>query len=338
GLHFHRIDLPHRRTGAGRYLQEYVSFLARAAFRATVLSLHHRYDVVQVDNLPDPLVLAGLPARWRGAWMVFFMYELMPELTAARLQVGERHPLVRLTRVVQRMALACADHVVVVTHPTRRFLVQRGVDAAKLSVVPNTQASAEPMPITAPAAPELIILSTLIDRYGVDVAIRATAELVRDWPDLTLHVCGAGHRRGDLEALAAHLGIGSRVVFHGHIPWDAAMARLRRSTLGIVPVVDDGYASWLLPNKLLEYVSHGVPAVCSRMSTVREYFDEDAVTYFEPGDARDLAAAVSRLLRDPARQASQVERARRAYQTLSWENVSPRYRAALGVGAQDDPA
>ena len=90
-----------------------------------------------------------------------------------------------------------------------------------------------------------------------------------------------------------------------------------------------GYGRWLLPNKLLEYVTQGVPAVCSRMPTIAEYFDEDAVAYFEPGDPAALARAVDRLLRDPELAARQAARAREVLDGLSWERGSERYVAAL---------
>lgn len=330
GLRVHALRVAHRRLALW-YPLEYLAFSAAALVRVCRLTLRRRYDVVQVDNLPDFLVFAALPARLRGARVVLFMYELMPELTASRLRLRTRHPVVRLTHRLEQLATAWASHVVVVTEHCRRTLLERGVDAAKLSVVPNTQAGVDQhqrVEVTSDR-PSMVVVTTLVERYGVHVALEALALLRRDWPGLTLDVLGEGEARRQLEALARELGVADGVRFHGYVPWDEAMRMVRGATLGIVPVIDDGYGSWLLPNKLLEYVSHGVPAVCSRLTTMTDYFPEGTVAYFDPGDAASMAIRVDGLLRDPEQRRRQAEQAREAYAAVRWENVAARYDDVL---------
>lgn len=330
GLRIHAVRLAHRRL-AMWYPLEYLAFFAAALPRVCRLSLRTRYDVVQVDNLPDFLVFAALPARLRGARVVLFMYELMPELTASRLGVRTGHPVVRLSHRLESVATRWAGHVVVVTEHCRRTLVERGVEPHKLSVVPNTQAGVghHVREDLATGRPSMIIVTTLIERYGVHVALEALARLRTEWPELTLDVLGEGEARPQLEQLARDLGVAGRVHFRGYVPWGEAMQRVRDATLGIVPVIDDGYGSWLLPNKLLEYVSHGVPAVCSRLTTMVDYFPEGSVAYFDPGSSAGLADQVDRLLRDPEERRRQTQRAREAYEAVRWENVAAHYDAAL---------
>lgn len=330
GLRVHAVRVAHRRLALW-YPLEYLAFFAAALPRVCRLSLRSRYDVVQVDTLPDFLVFTALPARLRGARVVLFMYELMPELTASRLRVHAEHPVVRLTHRLERLATAWAGQVVVVTEHCRRTLVDRGVEAGKVSVVPNTQAGVAHhlREETNAERPSMIIVTTLVERYGVHVALEALARLSAEWPGLTLEVLGDGEARPQLERLARDLGVADRVHFRGYVAWDEAMQRVRSATLGIVPVIDDGYGSWLLPNKLLEYVAHGVPAVCSRLTTMADYFPEGTVAYFEPGDAAGLAHGVDRLLRDPEERRRQAQRAREAYDGVRWENVAARYDAAL---------
>ena len=55
-------------------------------------------------------------------------------------------------------------------------------------------------------------------------------------------------------------------------------------------VVVMGVGGWsLLPTKLLEYTSLAVPTVCARLPAVEDYFPEDSLAYFTPGDSDDLA-------------------------------------------------
>jgi hypothetical protein len=90
----------------------------------------------------------------------------------------------------------------------------------------------------------------------------------------------------------------------------------------------------MLSNKLMEYVALGVPAVVSRWPTYEHYFPDDAVSYFRPGDADDLAAAILRVWRQPETAARRAARAAELYQTYRWKVQRQKYLdvyASLGT-------
>jgi hypothetical protein len=78
GLRVYRVPVHHRRRPLLRYPLQYVVFFAAALALVGWLGLRRRYAAVQVDNPPDLLVCAAQLPRWRGARLVFNMYELMP--------------------------------------------------------------------------------------------------------------------------------------------------------------------------------------------------------------------------------------------------------------------
>jgi glycosyltransferase involved in cell wall biosynthesis len=331
-LRVYRIPLNHRRYTPVRYVFEYLAFLLAALPLSWWLALRRRYSVVQVDTLPDILVLSAVVGRWRGARVVLNMLEFTPEMVASRLRVGPGHPLVRFSIGLERLATSVADHVIVPSDVCGRILQSRHVPAAKISVVPNSvdvqPAAGRAGPI---GSPVLITHGSLMRRYGVQVAIRALAELRRDWPELMLKVLGEGEFKPELVLLARELGLAEAVVFQDFMPWPDAMAEVRRATIGLVPVIADGYGELMLPTKLFEYVTHGTPVVSARLPTIAEYFPPDAVAYFTPGDHFLLAEQVDALLRDPVRARRQADRAREVITDLGWGPVSERYLAALGL-------
>ncbi|HEV3235135.1 MAG TPA: glycosyltransferase [Candidatus Dormibacteraeota bacterium] len=333
GLRIYTVPLTHKRDSRLRYPLEFLWFFVAAMPRVLAMSLTRRYAAVQVDNLPDFLVFLGGLARWRGARLVFFMFELMPEMTVARLRTDAQHRVVRLATRIEGWATRYADQVVVVNGACERALIGRGVPAEKLSVIYNTQPGALVTGLRIARREVLVTHATLVQRYGVQVAIEALARLSKTHPDLVLEVLGEGEYRGELERLAAELGLSHRVDFLGYLPWNDAMARIRQASVGIVAVLDDGYGRLMLPMKLLDYASQGVPAVCSRLEAVEEYFGPGAVAYFDPGDAAGLAEGVERLLADRQGAAAQAQQARTALERLSWETVSDRYLGVLGATA-----
>ena len=179
--------------------------------------------------------------------------------------------------------------------------------------------------------PTLITHGTLVERYGVDVVIRAMAILRSSCPDLTLRVVGSGEQMEALQRLTRALGLADRVTFTGGLSWADTLEEVRRATLGVVGVLADGYGQLMLPTKLLEYARSGVPAVCSRLPAIEAYFSPDTLSYFRPGDEHELAAQVLKLLRDPELARRQAERAEKTVRAMAWDHVRFDYLRALGL-------
>jgi glycosyltransferase involved in cell wall biosynthesis len=129
---------------------------------------------------------------------------------------------------------------------------------------------------------------------GFDLLIRAADRLFRGGVDLQLVLVGEGDQRGELEGLIARLGHESRVRLVGHrsdLPdWYEAMDAFALSSLR------EG-----LPNVLLEAMALETPVVATCIAGVpRLVRDGENGLLVEPGAAEPLAAALARLLADPA--------------------------------------
>ena len=332
GLRIFRLPVKHRRARALSYLLEYAAFFLLSLPVVSVLSLRRRYEVVQVDNLPDFLVFTAVVPRLRGSRVVLYIYDLFPEMTMTRLRASREHPVVRMTERLERWSAHFASHVITVSQTFRNLLAARGIDPSRVSVLYNTQ----PMPSTishvATSAPVLITHASLLERYGVQVAIRALPYLTDRWPNLTFEVLGEGEYLPALQALAGQLGVADRVRFMGFLAWKLAMERTSHAAVAIVPVIADGFGELILPGKLLEYAAIGIPVVCSRLPGIEEGFPPEALAYFPQGDAPALASQVDRLLGDPEGAKAQAARARDALSRIAWETVAPQYLAALAPG------
>src|SRR3954471_3511800 len=79
GVTVHTISLGKKRASLVRYAFEYVAFLVWAFFKILMLNSKRRFAVIDVNNLPDFLVFAGIYAKWRGAKILFDMHEITPE-------------------------------------------------------------------------------------------------------------------------------------------------------------------------------------------------------------------------------------------------------------------
>ena len=70
--------------------------------------------------------------------------------------------------------------------------------------------------------------------------------------------------------------------------------------------------------KVAEYVALGLPVICSGIATMRHYFSDDELLFFEPENAEDLARAIRVLLTDPAAAEERAARSRMKLDKLDW--------------------
>jgi glycosyltransferase involved in cell wall biosynthesis len=333
GAQVYRMPLRrHRGRGLLVYLLEYLAFFALASLRVGALQLQRRYDLVQVHNMPDFLVFTALLPRLLGARVVLDIHDLVPELYMLKFGGSAGHPVVRLTRWMERRSTAFADHVLTAGEPFRRRLIRRGVSEARVTVVMN---SADPQlfrvdPSAAPAARAddtftLIYHGGLFERYGLDIAIRAVDRLRDAIPGLRLVIYGQGEAEPALRSLIAELKLADRVLLGGAQPLDAIPALIRAADLGVVPYRQNPFTDLLYPTKTFEYLALGVPVVMARTAAVAELFGDVADLFTPPEDVDQLAERILALERDRPRLARLLQAAQRAYAPYSWERQRQTY-------------
>lgn len=338
GVNAYRLPIKRRKgSGAAAQLLEYLSFFALASAKLAALHRQRRYSVVQIHNLPDFLVFAGLVPKLTRTQLILDIHDLMPEFYASRFHRSMHSWPVRLVRLQEYLSCRFADHVISVTDLWRAALISRGLPAEKVSVVMNVAddqifrrpARAEPPP---PEAGRLRLFyhGTITRRYGIDVAIRALDIVRRQVPGVQLTIHGVGEFRDALVRLVADLNLGRHVRFTSHyIPTSELPEYIRQADIGIVPYRRDVFTDGILPTKLMEYVALGVPVVAARTPVIELYFDDTMVQFFTPEDHQDLARAILALHTDRTRLHQLAQNAERFTERYNWQAVSAEYVALV---------
>jgi len=333
GLTVTAAPIQRRRAGVLRYLWEYAGFFLRALVWVRRLARRRAVDVVYVNSPPDALSLACVPAKRRGVPVVLDVHDPMPELWAAK---GRGSGLVfRALAMQERIGARFADEVITVHEPMRRLLTGRS-PGVSVAVVMNTPEDRSPEPLAHdPDSRLLVFAGTVAYRYGLDDVVEAMAMCQGEISGLSLRVIGAGEDLSSLIGLAERRGVVLEPV--GRVPWSEVRKRQEGAWAGVNVPKPDALGELSFSNKVVEWISLGLPVIASRTSTLEAYFPPGCLEYVSGGAPESIAEGLIRLHRWSAEdRRARVDAAKGALEAISWpvqrETLLETVRAAAHRG------
>jgi glycosyltransferase involved in cell wall biosynthesis len=255
---------------------------------------NHRYDLVHFHTKRAHALSLWLP-RFRGG----------PKyVVTRRMDYPERRNFYTHWLYNRRV-----DGVVAISGAIRGALIEAGVEAGKIRLIPSgidveafssglaTQQRERAMAVVG-------CLAALEVRKGQRFLLEAAAVLKNQAIEVEIRFAGDGPERAALEVLASRLGLSDRVCFLGFVPEPAGF--LAAVDIVALPSLYEG-----LGVAALEAMAAGKPVVATRVGGLAESVI-DGVTGFlvPPKDAPALAEAIATLVRHPALAAAMGERGR----------------------------
>jgi len=286
-----------------------------------------RPDVVLVREIPLA-VPSALAAHSFGAPVVLDMAENYPAAIAEwgrweRGGWGRRlRRNVAAARLLERLSVAVADHVLVVAQEQADRLTGMGLPAGRVSLVGNTPELDRLQ--EAPAAllddlqrrfrgrTVLLYVGELHLHRGLDTAICAIRHLRDALPDPLLLLLGTGLHQETLRRIAASEARAGAVHFEGWVEPSSVAAYVAACQVALVPHRVSEHTNTTLPNKLFDFMAQGRPVVVSDAAPMARIVAAEACgTVFRSGDAASLAEAVRRAA-DPEQAGGMGARGREA--------------------------
>ncbi len=177
--------------------------------------------------------------------------------------------------------------------------------------------------------PRILYAGNLVPAKGVDVLLRAVAELRRRSLAVELKVLGEGPALPVLQALAGELGLEGVVTWSRFLPQSAMPAEYGASTITVLP--SRGRAEGL-GLSLVEALLAGCAVVGTPVGGIPEVIlHEETGLLARDGDVADLAAQLARLLADvPLRRRLTEAGAARARDAHAPEASIQRFRTLYG--------
>jgi glycogen(starch) synthase len=189
----------------------------------------------------------------------------------------------------------------------RLFDVWNGIDVDRFTPRPADAATRAALGAVE-HAPLVLAVARLYQDKGIQHLLRAFPAVLEVHPNARLAIVGDGAYRGELESQAAALRLGGRARFLGAASLDQLPAYYAAADVFVNPTVRiNGYDL-----TILQAMAMARPVVVSNLGSVpTAVADGDDGYLVTPGDPRALAAAILRVIADPAASAAVAERAHR---------------------------
>ncbi|MCK4330060.1 glycosyltransferase family 4 protein [candidate division WOR-3 bacterium] len=327
-INIYRMPVHHQRGGTLRYIIEYAIFFILSSIKLIILHLEKKYDIIEGDTMPDFLVFTTVIPKLLGAKVLLYMFENMPELYAFEHKISMEHPITKFFKIVEKLSLKFADKVIVTHEPARRIFIKHGIPKSKFTIVLNVPNecifSSDFYKVEKQDKKNFLLVShgSILERYGYQIMVRALKLLETTIPNLRLLIVGDGEYKSEVERVVKNLKLEERVKFTGYVPFDEIPMTIGIADIGIVPILCK-YPT--LPNKLFEYIALGIPTIASALPTMKAYFDDDSVMFFELCNENDLARCILELYKNPAKRKSLVANASKVYEKYRWSIMKKKY-------------
>lgn len=269
-----------------------------------------------VTAAPFPAALLELPAPQRVAALARRLWALRPRvahvtdvwaegLLAARLARPQRLLVTHHTpelprhdnaagRLLWRLAWLARPEVIYTSESDRATDGRRGLRSHVVALGFDAAAYRGGAPLLQGDGPVVGTVGRLAEQKGQRTLLEAAPLVLAQRPDARFAIFGGGELRGELEALAAGLGIAGRVLFPG------AVSDVRGALASLDVFVQASLFEGLCL-AVLEAQAAGVPVVATPVGGLRETVVDRRTGLVVPvRDPAALAAAVLELLDDTA--------------------------------------
>ncbi|HXF46708.1 MAG TPA: TIGR04063 family PEP-CTERM/XrtA system glycosyltransferase [Burkholderiaceae bacterium] len=283
---------------------------------AEMLATARRLDQLVQATRPDILhahspVLNALPALWvgrrRSVPVVYEIRALWEDGAVDHGTTGRNSLRYRVSRALETFAIRCSDQVTTICNGLRDEIARRGIDARKLTVIPNGVDTQSFSVIDAPDselkaqlslgdATVLGFIGSFYGYEGLDLLIEGFARLARRF-ELRLLLVGGGPAEPALRAAVERHGLSKRVIFAGRVPHGEVQRYYSVIDLLVYPRHRVRVTELVTPLKPLEAMAQGRLLLASDVGGHRELIcDGETGFLFPAGSVGGLVDRIERIL------------------------------------------
>ena len=334
GVTVYRLPLQRKRGGKLRYLWEYLSFIILAFCSITYLHIRKRFCVVHVHNMPDILVLSAIIPCITGAKIILDLHDPMPEVYLAKYSLEKTHPVIKLLVLLETFSIRFSDIVLTPNLSFQNLFIARGCPPDKIHIVMNSpdhsifhEGSLGKNSTKSSGNNSFTVMyhGTIVERNGLDTALYAISELKDKIPNIIFDVYGDGDWVQNFLTLVDELSLNNIVRYHGFIPLEQIVSAIEHISVGLIPNKKSPFTEINLPTRIFEYLCMGKYVIVPKTQGILDYFDNESMLFFEPGNWISLSQVIFNLYQNKKRFHGILHEGIAVYYNHRWEIQSQHF-------------
>ncbi|MFW9965148.1 MAG: NosD domain-containing protein [Candidatus Sifarchaeia archaeon] len=264
-------------------------------FSSIVISNPDRIHVH--TNHPIAMLGAILGGRITRAKCLLDFHDLMPETAIAIRRKPHSSPLYWILLSLEKLMVGLSDHLIVTSEGQKHTLRKR---------FPNKEVTIIYNPVYLAKIPDrdvhtdsrrfrLVYLGELQQGIrGLELLVDEFAGLIKtNGSDLELVLIGSGDAEDELRSRAISYGCLDRIRFMGQMEHAQAIEMMAECDLAVIPYPRTAATNTVIPTKLLEAMSIGMPILATDTPQFRQVLGTNGF-YFEPEKPDSLRNAILR--------------------------------------------
>jgi glycosyltransferase involved in cell wall biosynthesis len=323
-IHIYRYLMAPNSSGYLSYLWEYAYSFILTFYLAWKIFLTRGFSIIHSANPPDFFFLIALIFKPFGVKFVYDQHDLMPEMLLCRFGKTKEHFLYKILLFMERLSYRTCDiHLSTcqsgqektlsrVKVAAKNFIVRSAPDPTQISLKLLNQKLTKK--IQAKYRYVCTYLGVMGPQDGVDKLLRSVRVIVHELKrtDIGFVLMGDGDDFERLVKLSKEYKIEDNVIFTGWADAKIVSTYFFASQVGLMPEPKNDYTDNSLHNKILEYMSAGLPVVSYDLKEARSTAGT-ASLYVKNNNEKEFARAVVELIDNFAlRQEMSLESQRRA--------------------------
>lgn len=338
GLHFYRTPLHPKPTSLPVWREW--QLMSQTAERLLAVAQKLKPDIIHAHSP----VLNAMPALNIGERLgIPTVYEIRAFWEDAAVDHGttrEGSLRYKATRALETSAIRRAAHVFTICEGLRADIVNRGIPANKVTVIPNA-VDVDNFQLAQAPNPDLQerwglkgrtvvgFIGSFYAYEGLDLLVQSMPQILQQQPNAMLLLVGGGPQEAALKALVHTLNLQAQVVFTGRVPHAEVSRYYDLIDVLAYPRHSMRLTELVTPLKPLEAMAQGHMFVASDVGGHKELIDHGRTGWLFKADSVDaLAQAVLDMLHNRSRWPELRANGRHFVESVrNWRNSVANYQA-----------
>ncbi len=327
GVHAVRCNLKRSRKSKMSYLFEYGIFGLYAFYMISIRAIFRKYTAIHVHNMPDFLVFCAAVPKLFGCKVILDLHDPTPEVFITKYSIPERSLVIRLLVFIEKVSIGFSDFVITPNEAFKNLFIERGCPSNKIAIVMNSPVEdifnknghVENAHTQPTSAYTVMYHGTIVERHGLDDALKAIKTVSKTIPDIRFLVCGDGDEFVcTFKAMIKELNLDNIVTYLGRLSYREIAERIAEIDLGLIPNKMSVFTNINFPTRIFEYIAMDKVCIVPRTKGILDYFTDDDIFFFHPGDVRQLAERISFVLRNKESAQNVLKRGKNIYLKHRW--------------------